>query len=57
MLALLLQSDSNPIPQKLTLLGGDPTSSLHDKKLALPGGLPYQADRGDPTPRVTLPLM
>ena len=45
------QSDSFPIPQKLTLLAGCPyLKCLHGKKLALPGGLPYQADK------VTLPL-
>ena len=38
--------DSNPIPQKLTLLGGWPyLKCLHGKKLALPGGLVYEADR------------
>ena len=39
-------SEVNPIPQKLTLLGGWPyLKCLHGKKLALLGGLPYQADR------------
>ena len=43
-------SDSNPMPQKLTPLEESPyLKCLHDKKLALLGGLPYQADR------VTLP--
>ena len=45
------QSDSNPIPQKLTFLGGCTfLKCLHGKKLALAGGLPYQPDR------VILPL-
>ena len=45
------QSDSNPILQKLTLLEGwSYLRCLHGEKLALLGGLPYQADR------LTLPL-
>ena len=41
----------DPIPQKLTPLRGWPyLKCLHGKKMALSGGLPYQADR------VTLPL-
>ena len=53
--------DSNPIPQKLTLVKGWPDlKCLHGKKLALLGGLPYQIDRantigkGYPSKRVPL---